>query len=276
MAAQCPKCGTKGFESGGPRCKSCGWKDPVLEPWVPSGWYWDPANPRQARRWDQVLGAWVGKPRKDAFVSPRAIPSTTPQSEIEAQDPKLRPIARVGTCRVLGGHGLSVPANTTVQVLFTLDAMRLVQRGKDDVFVPYADIRALEIGGPGARRSGGGFIGGGFGLQGAAEGALIASALNMLTTTTKIDTVICVQTSTAELFLHNGETTPDRLRMRLSQVFNILRGRTNAPQAESGAEPGLAGDHVVDRLAKLAEMLDRNLITSEEFATLKRELLGEP
>jgi hypothetical protein len=24
---------------------ACGWRDPVLDPWVPRGWYSDPANP---------------------------------------------------------------------------------------------------------------------------------------------------------------------------------------------------------------------------------------
>jgi hypothetical protein len=56
-------------------------------------------------------------------------------------------------------------------------------------------VTAVEICGPGARRTGGGFIGGGFDLQGAAEAMLIAAALNMLTTRTTINTVICLQTT---------------------------------------------------------------------------------
>ncbi|MGO8905955.1 MAG: SHOCT domain-containing protein [Solirubrobacteraceae bacterium] len=159
--------------------------------------------------------------------------------------------------------------------MFTLDAVRLRQRGTDDTVVPYADIEAFEIGGPGAKQTGGGFFGGGFGLEAAAEGALIATALNMLTKRTTVDTVICLRTRTAELFLHTSAETPDALRMRLSQVFNILRAQSTAQQAGSAASTGSGSDDVVDRLAKLADMLDKGLITSDEFATLKSTLLAE-
>jgi hypothetical protein len=162
-----------------------------------------------------------------------------------------------------------------VELVFTLDAARLRQRGNDDTVVAYADIVAFEIGGPGAKRTGGGFFGGGFGAEGAAEGMLIASALNMLTTRTKVDTVICLRTRTAELFLHTSQETPDALRMRLSQVFNILRAQS-ASEATARNDRSQSGEqHIVDRLAKLADMLDKGLITREEFGSLKSELLAE-
>jgi hypothetical protein len=91
MADPCPRCRASGFQSGESACGSCGWQDPVLEPWVPSGWYTDPANPNQARQWDKDSRNWVGKPRKDAFVSPRAIPTSPPPPKpsqaIENRDP---------------------------------------------------------------------------------------------------------------------------------------------------------------------------------------------
>ncbi len=273
MADRCPKCGRKGFESGDSACESCGWEDPVLEPWVPSGMYADPANPALVRYWSQPFRSWVGKSRKD--LTPTPIPTTPPLAVLEAQDPTLKPIARPLTCVVLGGHGLGVPVNASVELVFTLDAVRLRQRGTDDTVVPYADIEAFEIGGPGAKQTGGGFFGGGFGLEAAAEGALIATALNMLTKRTTVDTVICLRTRTAELFLHTSAETPDALRMRLSQVFNILRAQSTAQQAGSAASTGSGSDDVVDRLAKLADMLDKGLITSDEFATLKSTLLAE-
>ena len=135
--------------------------------------------------------------------------------------------------------------------------------------VPYDNVVALEIGGPGAQQAGGGFFGGGVGPQGAVEGIAIASALNLLTTRTKIDTVICLQTSSAELFLHCQHETPDALRIRLSQVFSTLREQTAS--VRSAGDP--AGGHAVDRLAKLADLLDKGLISREEFDKLKPELL---
>jgi hypothetical protein len=69
------------------------------------------------------------------------------------------------------------------------------------------------------RRSGGGFVGGGFGAEGAAEGLLIATALNMLTTRTKIDTVLCIQGTYGEVFFHITTLTPEALRIRLSPAI---------------------------------------------------------
>ena len=188
-----------------------------------------------------------------------------------ATSPQRDAIAVVPRCRVLGGHGLPATTGELWELVFTPESLRLVDPVHNETLVPYSDVTAVEIGGPGARKAGGGFIGGGFGLQGAAEGMLIASALNMLTTRTTINTVICIQTTTAELFLHQSELTPDALRMRLSRVFTILRQRTES----TSVVPGNAGEeHAVERLTKLAALLDRGLITDEEFQKLKADILG--
>ncbi len=178
--------------------------------------------------------------------------------------------AVVSSCRVLGGHGLAVQVGESIALVFQADELQLV-RGRPVATVPYREIAALEIGGPGAQRRGGGFFGGGFGIAGAAEGMLVASALNMLTTRTTINTVVCLKTMSAELFLHTSSETPDALRMRLSPVFTILRQLE--AQAASGGQAGGSGDPV-DRLAKLADLLEKNLITREEFDRPKGDLLG--
>jgi hypothetical protein len=174
-------------------------------------------------------------------------------------------------CRVLGGHGLSPQPGESWRLFFRPEELLLRKPGSEDVHVAYQEIVALEIGGPGAQRSGGGFIGGGFGLTGAAEGMLIGAALNMLTTRTTVNTVICLQTGAAELFLHTEEATPDDLRMRLSALFTILR-RKEEGRSLPGAQAGTADP--IDRLAKLAELLEKGLITEEEFAKLKTEVLS--
>ena len=55
--------------------------------------------------------------------------------------------------------------------------------------MPYSEVEGLEIGGPGLVKTGGGFVGGGFGARGAIEGMAIAAVLNGLTTRTSIKTV---------------------------------------------------------------------------------------
>ena len=158
-------------------------------------------------------------------------------------------VAVIEGCRVLGGHGLPPQAGESWIVIFK-DNELLFVRGEATAAVPYSEIDALEIGGPGAQRHGGGFMGGGFGIAGAAEGMLVASALNLMTTRTTISTVVCLKTKSAELFLHTSSQTPDALRMRLSPVFTILRQQEGGRSANHGG-----GGDPVDRLSKLADLL---------------------
>ncbi len=57
--------------------------------------------------------------------------------------------------------------------------------------------------------------------------------------------------------------------MRLSPVFNRLRAlaSSDAPAAQQ-LDP-------VNQLSKLADMLEKDLLTREEFDSLKAELLGK-
>ena len=177
-------------------------------------------------------------------------------------------IAVVGGCTVLGGHGLPPQAGQSWNLIFSQGRLHLV-RGLVIADVAYADVVALEIGGPGAQRRGGGFFAGGFGVTGAAEGMLVAAALSLLTTSTAVSTVVCLMTSSAELFLHTSSETPDDLRMRLSPVFSVLRQQETAQAAAQGN----GGGSVVERLAKLASLLEKDLISREEFDRLKADLL---
>ncbi len=83
--------------------------------------------------------------------------------------------------------------------------------------LPYAEIEVVEIGGPGLVKSGGGFIGGGFGAVGALEGMAVAGVLNALTTRTSVTTVVRVQTKWCELFLLHAKLAPEQLRIHLSR-----------------------------------------------------------
>jgi hypothetical protein len=138
--------------------------------------------------------------------------------------------------------------------------------------VPYGDIASFEIGGPGAHRKGGGFIGGGFGAQGATEGMLIASALNLLTTRTKVDTVICLQTASSELFLHTTADTPDAIRIRLSRVFSAIRERRGAAQA--AATSSTSPDDPIEQLERLIKLRDAGGLSDEEFEAARAPLVA--
>lgn len=201
-------------------------------------------------------------------------------AELELTLAKLRGepagVTGVPDCLVLGGGGLLPRTGERWWIGFTNTQLVLTRLGEEadgDVRVPYAEITALEIGGPEAKQSGGGFIGGGFGLEGAAAGMLIATALNLVTTRTSIMTVICLQTSSAELFLLNATETPDDLRMRLSPVFTQLRQEAGKRLPTTGQQTPASLD-VIDRLQKLGELVEKGLLTEDEFAVLKAKLFA--
>jgi hypothetical protein len=136
--------------------------------------------------------------------------------------------------------------------------------------LPYGDLETVDIGGPGLVKSGGGFVGGGFGAVGALQGMAVAAVLNALTTRTKITTVLRIQSSASELFLLNTTMTPGQLRMHLSRPLGAIRAARAAPagnQAASVLSP-------VDELTRLAAMLENGLLTREEFDLLKGRLLA--
>jgi hypothetical protein len=195
-------------------------------------------------------------------------------------------VAVVPQCRVIGGSGIDVApsTHTTWELIFTEDQVVLCQtsplakdrladadwRGFGLLQIGWEDLR-LYVAGAGEVRIGGGFFGGGFSLLGAAGGRLMGSMLNALTSSSTIDTVLRLQKPSAELYLFHDALAPQALKVALAPVFDRLR-QTQAPSAQQAAE---AGDDVIDRLHKLADLLDRGAITHDEFDELKARLLAE-
>jgi len=89
----------------------------------------------------------------------------------------------------LGGYGHPFRVGTALLLAFGSDVVELVS-ATDRLEAAYRDVEFLRVGGPGAVTSGGGFVGGGFGLEGAAEGMAIAGLLNSLTTRTTVTTIV--------------------------------------------------------------------------------------
>jgi hypothetical protein len=169
---------------------------------------------------------------------------------------KERAMVFLAGCLFVGGAGLPVEPDTNRQwsLAFTDDRVVLLSSHRprpEEVFdIGWEGLHA-EFESAGKIRQGGGSIGGGFGLEGAAVGMVAASALNAVTTTTRVDTV-----------LHR---TPSPVFLRLRQA-----GSSGAA-SQAAARDG----HVVDRLHTLADLLDREPIDESEFARLKAGLLSQ-
>jgi len=184
------------------------------------------------------------------------------RAEYKAQ----RPIASVGDCILLGGYGFEkrFAPGTQCVVDFTEDGIRVCRANVLEPILTssFSDARALEFSGPGRVREGGGFIGFGLGIPGAIEGLIAADVLNALTTRHSVQTIIRWEASSAEIYLHNGASTPEELRMKLSEVVGRVHTSSEHPR-----------DDVISRLERLRTLQLHGVISDEEFARLKAALL---
>lgn len=127
----------------------------------------------------------------------------------------------------LGGAEFPFQSGERVDALFTEKEVILKGMTRSARF-SYFELVEFNITGPGSVTTGGGFIGGGFGVEGAIEGLAIAAVLNGLTTKTKIHTFITLITNFGELHLHYDKMEPAVMRVVLASVF--LRMRSCSPQ----------------------------------------------
>jgi hypothetical protein len=221
--------------------------------------------------------AWRSLARLDPATAERALAALAQRAEADLLN--ARSLACLSEVIFLGGYvpGAELVAGKPYDVRFLEDRLAVLpcQGLQALAELPYGAMEAIDIGGPGLVKSGGGFIGGGFGAVGAAEGMAAAAILNALTTRTKIKTVVRVQASGAELFLLHPRTEPEPLRIELSRALGAVR-EAQAQRRESAPRQGHPrSGSLVEELSKLAGMLERGLLTREEFDHLKARLIAQ-
>jgi hypothetical protein len=138
---------------------------------------------------------------------------------------------------VIGGSGWPLKPDRSIWCVFSDDRVEINASRQRLLEIPYDEIEGIQLHG-GAEASGGGFIGGGFGLEGAAFGIMAATALNALTTTTKTHTLIEITTCKGELFLLYKGAEPGALRILLSHAFTRIRV-SQRPATDPAAAPSL-------------------------------------
>ncbi len=206
--------------------------------------------------------AWQALVRTDAFAAKKAQPMLAEQAlqaraKADLAELKAATIGYVPDMIFLGGHApeSELAVRGSYDLRFLADSMAVFPSRRTNalVQVPYRDIDVVDIGGPGLVKSGGGFVGGGFGVAGAVESMAIATALNTLTTKTKIRTVVRIQAVQCELFLLCTTAGPEALRIGLSQALGAIRHARAGITALTDDSPRTS---LVDQLAKLAAMLE--------------------
>lgn len=129
---------------------------------------------------------------------------------------------RLEGCTVLGANGFPFAAGGTLSLQFEEKSVNFIGPGRTASF-SYAELAELNISGPGSVTTGGGFVGGGFGVEGALQGMAIATVLNLISTRTKIHTFLTLITNFGEIHLHYSGMEPSALRIALAPVFVKLR-----------------------------------------------------
>ncbi|HUC26288.1 MAG TPA: SHOCT domain-containing protein [Streptosporangiaceae bacterium] len=181
----------------------------------------------------------------------------------------------------LGGYvpGSAIRPRERYDVRFLEDRFQVfaARQPQGLAVVPYSQVEDVEIGGPGLVRTGGGFVGGGFGVNGAIEGMAIASVLNALTARTSIKTVLRIQGTGCELFLLHTMLTSEQVRIVMSRPLGAIRPARAAAVAD-GIQHGarVVSPSPAEELSKLVDMLEKGLLTREEFNLMKAKLIGQP
>jgi len=103
----------------------------------------------------------------------------------------------------------------------------------------------------------------------------IAAVLNAMTTRTSIKTVVRIQGTGCELFLLHTRLTPEQLRIEMSRTLGVIRAaRAGEAAARPSSEARPVSSSPVEELAKLADMLEKGLLTRDEFDLMKAKILG--
>ncbi len=219
---------------------------------------------------EAVTTAWLNSAEARAEARAAAERRAATRASLDAEGC----LDKLVSCIYLGGYGVDpglAPADR-VDLYFTQKGIWLTPAGsfKPYLRVRYECSRALEFEG-GTVRTGGGYVGGGFGAAGAAEGMAIAGLLNSLTSKSSVHTTIRYEADQAEIFLFTDKATPRSLELRLADPRARIRNRS-APEAAAGSS--VPGSDLVTQLTRLGEMLDKGQLTEQEFAAAKTRLLS--
>ena len=219
----------------------------------------------------------------EAFAVVTMVTDAQNRYEMETAGPRPLALATderiVRGCLFLTGTGLELRVGDPYDLVFREEHLEIVLSPVADDSNPlvtkgWDELDVVRLEGPGRVESGGGFIGGGFGVKAAAEGMAIAAVLNSLTKRVKVESILVLGGPGWEAFFLHSHRTPVELRQHLSPVFVRLRdGNSAAPTASLPTE-ATAGVDPVAQLERLAALHQQGVLTEQEFAEAKRKILG--
>jgi len=130
--------------------------------------------------------------------------------------PAQRPLLVAGAH--YGGHGTQLESDAPVVIALSGRGVCAISPS-GSLKRPIKDIRRIQAGGVGEYTTGGGWVGGGFGVRGAFEGAAFAAVMNWLTTRRQMDSILRLEFDDAEVTFGLETHAPGRLEIEISAVL---------------------------------------------------------
>ena len=184
------------------------------------------------------------------------------------------PIEKLGPLVVIDGAGWSPPIGSTGYLWVFGDRIEIGSMGSAAT-IRNTQLLNVSIDGS-TTRTGGGFIGGGFGAKGAVEGMLVSSALNALTTKTAKWVVIEIagEGGWVSAQLNGADVLPIKRALRGISDWVIANRSQPEPQLSEISDPS-SGQDLVSQLERLGTLLASGVLTPEEFQKAKSRLLND-
>jgi hypothetical protein len=139
----------------------------------------------------------------------------------------------------------------------------------------------IQIGGRGVYTTGGGWVGGGFGLQGALQGAAMANILNALETRVHNDCLMRLSFENAELNFQVLDLTPRDLELQLAPIRLHLERNLGVTSTSTMGLSGTVGNagskgekDLKTKLLELKTAFQEGLLSEAEYEEKRSKLLA--
>lgn len=169
----------------------------------------------------------------------------------------------------LGGIGLPLSTYQKTSLMVNPKGFSISQAAGTIWTKSFDELVGIQITGEGLYQTGGGWIGGGFGISGALKGAAFASIMNSLTTRTHNDCYFRFVYPGTDATFQVLSHTPMNLEISLSGLRNWLETKFK----DKSFEVGESKISRVDQLEKLHQLFERGVLNEDEYQTEKKRIL---
>ena len=170
----------------------------------------------------------------------------------------------------LGGAGVPLKTYEKSTLIVSRKGFSIGQGGSSIWTQTFEGLNGIQITGEGLYQTGGGWIGGGFGISGALQGAAFASVMNALTTRTHNDCYFRFVYPGTDATFQVLSHTPRDLEIALSGIRNWLETRN--PVSASSSQV-ISNTSRVEQLEKLHQLFEKGILSEAEYKAEKKRIL---